>query len=1198
MKIKKLELLGFKSFVDRTVVHFDHDVLGIVGPNGCGKSNIVDAIRWSMGEMSAKHLRGKSMEDVIFNGSDSRAPSEFAEVTLTFENNDPSQIPLDYRDFPEIAVTRRLHRNGDSEYLLNRTQVRLKDITELFLGTGVGTKAYSIVEQGKIGLIVSAKPEDRRMLVEEAAGITKFKAKKKSAEKKMELTQQNLLRVSDILAEIDRNMGSLKRQAQKAERYVSYRQELEELSLYEASHRYLETTAWVKYEAGEVNALTDVAEKAKTELAAKEADLESLRLAAHAAESTLETATARHFGADNTVRAEQAAIERAADRIGSLAEREEQAGREAEDARDQAELIGSEREQLQEQLSSLEEDEANAADRLDAEDARLSELTGRLETADGQLAELRREEARLQSEVAASVAKLSTYGRRRDEAAGRRQKLLTEREGLEGQRFESGARAAQLAEELERLRSGKTTSVEERQGLEEGLVALKAESASAEKVFEQSRSEFQKKKSRLQALTELQNRLDGVGGGAKALLATKDATIVGFVADLLEAPAEHTAALAGYLGPQLSAVVVRDRDRGAALLADLQEKKKGRAIVVPETPLYAPPAPAKVPQIPGVYGRLAEIVSCKDLHRPLMEALLGDTLSVEDGATAIRAFDEGHPGPCATVHGMVYFRDGRITGGSGEDVAAGMLEMKREMRALAEETQLLEAAVTQAQTQHHELRGKVTETQVALEQARLVAHEGELALVRTEKDLRAAEGDKEKLERRLDQVLAELEDWQGKLGEVDDEQARAEEGLEAAQGLADDLARRREDAEFAAENWREQVDAQRQNVTEHKVRTAQSREKIAGARATIARLDKNAEELRQREQRLREEQRFSAMSRAETEAEKEEHRHLLLDALDAARDAEDALREAKNAYEEHRAALSAREAGLKELRQQADGARAALTQHEMKLREYMIALQHLREGVAQKFRGLRIETVVSDYHMRPPPDAETRARIAELAGLLERMGSVNLEAMKEYEEAEKRLAFYAEQKADLDAALADLEKAIQQMNRESKRLFKEAFDKINANFQVIFPKMFRGGRASLRLTTPEDMLETGIDILAQPPGKKLSSIELMSGGEKALTAVSLIFAIFLIKPSPFCILDEVDAPLDEANVARYNEMVREMTDQSQFILITHIKRTMQMVDVLYGVTMQESGVSKLVSVKMTEAGSGRKGRGILDQAVA
>jgi chromosome segregation protein len=382
------------------------------------------------------------------------------------------------------------------------------------------------------------------------------------------------------------------------------------------------------------------------------------------------------------------------------------------------------------------------------------------------------------------------------------------------------------------------------------------------------------------------------------------------------------------------------------------------------------------------------------------------------------------------------------------------------------------------------------------------------------------------------------------------------------------------------------------------VRIAGTREKLTAARGTLQRLARSTDELSERRRKLEEELAAGARAIGETAATLVIHKEKRGEALDRQRACAEELAEVRAVFEQFRNQLGEREAFLKDLRTRVDFTRDELTLHEMQLREKQMNMDHLLEAVAEKFRGLRLARVVGDFHLRPPPDESLRGRITELSTLIDRMGSVNLDAMREHEEAEKRFAFYSEQKADLEKALADLERAIQQMNRESKRLFEETFEAVNAKFQEIFPRMFRGGRASLRLTNPEDMLETGIDILAQPPGKKLSSIELMSGGEKALTAVSLIFAIFQIKPSPFCILDEVDAPLDEANVARYNEMVRSMTDRSQFILITHIKRTMQMVDVLYGVTMPESGVSKIVSVQLNEVSEKKKPAASSEAAVA
>ena len=449
--------------------------------------------------------------------------------------------------------------------------------------------------------------------------------------------------------------------------------------------------------------------------------------------------------------------------------------------------------------------------------------------------------------------------------------------------------------------------------------------------------------------------------------------------------------------------------------------------------------------------------------------------------------------------------------------------------------------------------------------------------------MRNAEAEADQHAKRIEAVTLELEELRHAIAEADAERAAAHEMLEQAREEWAAASAEIGEAEARAASSREQVKAQQELVMERKVLLASAREKLTAARGTLQRLTRSEAELSDRARRLDGELCEGARELGETAATLVKHKERLHAALEAARVAQAELVESRTAFDAFRTSLQEREAGLKDLRTRAQEARDALTHHEMALRERELAMDHLLAAVREKFRGLELGRVVGDYHLRPPPDGETRTRITELAGLIDRMGSVNLDAMREHEEAEKRYAFYTTQKADLDKALADLERAILQMNRESKKLFADTYTAVNRRFQELFPKMFRGGRAELRLTNPEDMLETGIDIVAQPPGKKLASIELMSGGEKALTAVSLIFAIFSIRPSPFCILDEVDAPLDEANVGRYCEAIREMTDRSQFILITHIKKTMQMVDILHGVTMGEPGVSRLVSVKVSDA---------------
>ncbi len=1187
MKIKKLELIGFKSFVDKTVVHFDHDVLGIVGPNGCGKSNIVDAIRWCMGEQSAKHLRGRSMEDVIFNGSDTRAGNEFAEVTLTFEN-DSGDVPVEYRDYPEIAVTRRLNRSGDSDYLINKTPVRLKDVTDLFLGTGAGTKAYSIVEQGKIGLIVTAKPEDRRLLIEEAAGITKFKSKKKQAERKMEMTQQNLLRVGDIIAEIERNLGSLKRQAAKAERYVSYRNELEDLQLHEASHRYLELIGWTKLYDGEVGRLTLESDQAKSDLAAREAELETVRLDAHVAEEALEQAQTAHFGAENEVRAEEAQLARAHDKIQAIRQREEAATLEVREIEEQRRLLVAEQEGVRGQVAILADDEAHQAESQAACEARFSELHGEHERASQHAFELRQALGKANSDIAACEAKLAGFERRRNEMQTRLEKLEAEREDLVTGEIELVAKGEQLTRDVEDLRAGKVMSAEEKQRHEETLATLRHDIIASERSLDEAKGELTRKRSRLHALSEMQARLEGVGVGVKALVATKDETLCGLVADRVEAPHELTPALAGLLGARLQDVVVKDLDRGLALLDRLAVEKRGRAAVIPLHPCYVAGKHGVLPPVDGVLGKLVEQLRYAPEDETLIHALVGDAIVVRDVEVARAVRAAVHDACVVTLDGTVLFPDGRIAGGTGEELAAGMLESKRETRELGEEVERLDLVVTERLGAHQALRGKIAETQAALDHARQAAHQGELALVHAEKDLRSTEAQLEAARKRLGTLAAESEELGVALGEAGAERDDAQRVLDEARAILADVTGKVGEAESLANAWRLQVDEQRQRVVEQKVHVAGTREKLTAARGTLTRLQRSTDELGERARRLDDELENGARSLGETAALMVAHKEKLGLALDTARAAEAVLAETRTTFDRHRTDLNERAVGLKDLRTRAEDAREALGTNEMALREKIIALQHLLETVAERFRGLHLPRVVGDYHLRTAPDDALSSRIHELAQLIERMGSVNLDAMREHEEAEKRYAFYTEQKADLDKALADLNRAIQHMNKESKKLFQETFEAVNLKFQEIFPRMFRGGRASLRLTNPDDMLETGIDILAQPPGKKLSSIELMSGGEKALTAVSLIFAIFQIKPSPFCILDEVDAPLDEANVARYNELIRSMTDRSQFILITHIKRTMQMVDVLYGVTMQESGVSRLVSVKLNEAAEKKK----------
>jgi chromosome segregation protein len=1186
MRIRKLEISGFKSFVDRTVVHFDEDVVGIVGPNGCGKSNIVDAIRWAMGEQSAKHLRGRSMSDVIFNGSESRGPHGLAEVTLTFDNSDPgtaSQLPLEYRDYAEIAVTRRLFRDGTSEYLINKTQVRLKDITDLFLGTGVGTKAYSIIEQGKIGLIVSARAEDRRMLIEEAAGITKYKARKKQAEQKMDQTRQNLLRVGDIVSEIERNLASLKRQAAKAERYVAYRNELEDLILHDAAHKLLEIVARNKHEEGARAEVAEREQKARAARDAREAELEVTRLATLECEERAEKAQNTAFAADNEVRTHEAESARARDRLRHLDERRAAATAERSDLHATVEKLLVERQELEQELASIEEEESREGELAIEEHERLEELRQGERTAEQEVAILRKRGAEAAAKVAAAEATLAGFDRRLEEMIRRREKLEDETGRLAFEAEDLETRRAALVTHTTELAEGKRTTAEERARLDAEMKSLRESAVTSDRSVDQAKNELSQKRSRLRALEELHARLEGVGAGVKSLLKTKDPALLGLVADRIEAPPELTAAFAGLLGDRLQCAVVSDVERGVELLGELARGNRGRASVIPARPRYVSGALAASLKGDGVIGALADRLLFAPEDEALARSLVGSAVLVESAEVALRIARSGAGATLVALDGTVVHPDGRISGGSGDAVAAGMVEQKREMRELHEIVAKKSDEVSALLEAQQALRLRMTEVGTALERARTEAHQGELALVTAEKDLKRAEEQLASVTRRRETVRGELEDLHESVDGASREQEQARAKLEAGRAGSEEVAGAIEHAERMAADWRERVLGQQSIVTDRKVRLARVRERANSARGTVERLRRSCDELRARIAKLDEERHECAKGAGEAAARIMLAREGLTAAVDRARAAHEALTEARRALDEARQALALREVDLKGLRQEVNESTELLRQHEMALQKLEIERTHLLEGVRERFRGLELATVVGDYHKRAPVDASHRSRIQELTELLDRMGPVNVDAVREHAEAQTRYKYYSEQQSDLEKALDDLEKAIAQMNRESKRLFKTTYDSINARFKALFPKMFRGGAAELRLTNPDDMLETGIEILAQPPGKKLGNIELMSGGEKALTAVSLIFAIFQHKPSPFCILDEVDAPLDEANVTRYNEAIRSMTDNSQFILITHIKRTMQSVDVLYGVTMQEPGVSKLVSVRVNES---------------
>ena len=1187
MRIKRLDICGFKSFMDRSVFTFGEGVTGVVGPNGCGKSNVVDAIRWVMGEQSAKNLRGRGMEDVIFNGSENKAPLNMAEVSLTFLIDETDTLPPQFAGLPEVTVTRRLFRNGDSEYLINKTTCRLLDITELFLGTGVGTRAYSIIEQGRVGLIVSAKPEDRRSLIEEAAGITKYKARRKAAERKMEATEANLVRVTDITSELEKRLDALQRQAKKAEKYRKLKTRMRDIELHSASHRFLELMAEQKMLVARLENLTGEERESLEKVRQLEEGIQARRAALEQEQAALQELTERAHGLESSARAD------AQDLAYWRKDLEETQARAAEA---QAELDGllARRAEVLETVAAREAELSGIAGAFKEDEVAMAvaqEELRRVTNAQVEVAlRLEQERAALVS-VAARLANhesnLVNLARQREDLEGRRARNRAEAEGLRQQEAQLEAARTEVAQRVEESRHAAAELAERKGQEEEALVRMREAFHENEIQVHALREELADKRSRLASQQELQQSYEGFDRGVRAVMVRAGAEaraqgIFGLVADVLSVPPRIERAVEAALGERLQHVVVESRDKGVELVEYLKGVSEGRGSFLP-VPLEAREPVLVDTAQPGVVCAALADVTCEEPLRPLVQLLLGDVVVVDDLAAA-RAYRSPGGAPCTvvTLEGEVFRPDGTVSGGSPEGAAAGALQKKREILELAQEVARVEERYNEILTRHYSLQKQMGAAEGLLKGLAKNQHQEELNLHGQEKDLQRASEDLSRLRERLQHLDSE----EGQLAHAhqalvhEEEQSRGE----VAHGQTDRQGREDRVRELGqeVERLKARADELGQELTGLRVKVAAGSERGEAARKELEALAARKAEVTTRVDRLEASVHEASVKLADLQAR--------IDGSAGARDERAAqLAAAQAELEARRAAHQAsggevrdQDAMLRELRGRLDGLTQGLSTISLRERELQLEMEHLASGIRER-HAVELHHALQDYHLHPTLAPEAEAELKDLRAQVERMGEINLTAIDEHAEVEKRYSYLEAQRKDLTDSMASLREAIQKIDATSRERFKQTFDVVNEKFQAVFPRLFGGGRASLILTNPTEAGgEPGIEIVAQPPGKKLQSVNLLSGGEKALTAVALIFGIFLIKPTPFCLLDEVDAPLDEGNVGRYNDMVKEMSGGSQFILITHNKRTMEVADTLYGVTMQEPGISKLVSVKLRE----------------
>ncbi|MBI3625806.1 MAG: chromosome segregation protein SMC [Candidatus Rokubacteria bacterium] len=1180
MRLEKIIVHGFKSFGEKTEFKILPGITAIVGPNGTGKSNVADAIRWALGEQSPKSLRGHRMEDVIFHGSASHKPLGLADVELIFANDGAISVP-----WSEVSVSRRLYRTGESEYLLNRTVCRLRDVLDLFVGTGVNPKAYALMDQERLNHVLTAKPLERRVFIEEAAGITRYKQQRVETVGKLDATRQNLQRVRDVMDEVKRQLGSLERQARKAQQYKTLHAEQRKLSLALLAADYLALGRQEAECRERMDGLRRQEEATRVRLSG---------LAAEEAAQRVQIQETEHRLSDlhQSVQKIQGEVER-------LLERREQMGIQIRELSEEDLRLQEEIRLMEERVRGLRADRATKERQLEEFVASQRERQGALEVLESELERLRGtllenrqrlEALRIDSVRAAGErAELTrSIGALRE----RESQLLRRRERLGEEAAATSAEARDLAESRGRLEILQKQIAEELSQLEARRSTLERELAAREGLRQRGQAELDElrltlaaRQSRREALERLEREREGYGAGVRAIFKDGSASaipgVLGTVADLLEVPSGLETAVEAVLGNRLQWVVVERFADAKAGVGHLAANGAGSATFLP---LETLPVENGLPRDEADLRWAARLVRSR--HAALLHYLLGRVAVVRnlDQAEALWRLN-GTTATFVTRTGEVLSPAGRLTGGraSSGEAEHSLLGRKRAIRELADESARLAEGVGVAQTCLERLEAEI----LALrgEQARLL------------ESIQSHAGRRLEQEKDLEQILREAGRLSGHLETLEVEERQLEEEAGAAAREREALERQVQAAteeerrlESTMVELRATVEASQESdtalageLTAGRVEWAALGERVEALRRELVHLDDVGEDLARRRSQAEARRRQLALRQADLSSERAEADER---ARQVAVDRDRLEGEERRIAREH-AELVARlqeiEATAGQEERALDQIREALHGLELQATEGRVRREELEQEGRRRFG---VEAIALGSHADPSADLEAvRSRLTELDANVAAMGPVNLVADEEYRELEERLAFLRSQHEDLVLSIKDLEKAIRGMTRTAQERFVQAFEAINGHFGQIFGRLFEGGRAELRLVEPEegeDALESGVELMAQPRGKRLQSVTLLSGGEKALTGLALLFAIFYFRPSPFCVLDEVDAPLDDANIHRFLRVLRELCQQTQFIVITHNRKTMEAVDVLYGITMEEPGLSRLVSVRLND----------------
>jgi chromosome segregation protein len=1218
MHLHSLELFGFKSFADKTIFDFHEGTTAIVGPNGCGKSNVLDAVRWVLGEQSAKSLRGEEMADVIFNGTDTRKPVGFAEVSLTLSDC-ATDLAVDWHD---VRVTRRVYRDGNSEYLLNKTPCRLRDIQNLFADTGVARAAYSMMEQGKIDMILSSRPEDRRAVFEEAAGITKYKTQKREALRKLEATDANLLRIGDVIKEVKRQIGSLQRQAGKARRYQALHADLRILDTHYSRKQLDSLEAELARCHAEIARLGESEEASRAKIDNSESQLAEHRRALEEVDeqiadgrSELQRLQSQIGGHQNRIqfnrqRAEELTelLERSRKDIAAAETKRAQQGKELEEAN-----------ALIEKTSQL----------LQAKEAELAKLTGLISKSrsersahDAKLEALRSSRSKNEKRIAELEDDISGLAIRRD-ATGET------RRDLDAAISEARATRDKVRKELAAARAASETGQKNldllKRKLQAGEKTLQEQQhrlASTEKSLIEIEHALAEKESRLEILHQLNEEGEGLAQGSQALLKGLDdpsriqPALAGALVSNLDVDPEFIAAIEAALGRNLQAIVLKDAQLTPEIIATLKEKKIGQAaLVLPGLSNSSPKTQTTLPQEALAWA--GEKVKAPDSLAPLVARLLHNVAIFRDLDAALSFKKHGKDCAVATLAGEFISAEGIVFGGSRDASADSLLQRKARMSVLsaeyAEVRRQRDALLQERDAANailEKANGEVEETRRQYESANR-----EQATL--DNRILFLERESQESEQKIDQLRSEQTVLAKQIQTADDRIAKLEEELASERAALEAQQNQQMEIQGAHENATKREDEATEQLNELRLALATERQRyenlIAQRQPMTAREAELAETIAARQVEIANfEKRLATQSQesksAEAAIEKQNAECAELEATVAALTDQRA---------EHSRAMNEMESKLRATRNSLNELHDLRSKHQVRETQLQMQTDNLAEHISRRYQVSLREVVSDQTAFEKTLRAQLKRRqggsgvasadanngdeaaskseamdvsleqidlqklIRDLTTQLDNMGPVNLDAVHEYDELEERYKFLEGQNNDLTNSRRELLDVIAQINSTTRKLFAETFSQVRINFREIFAELFGGGRADLSLVDENDPLNCGIEISAKPPGKQLQSVSLLSGGERAMTAVALLFAIYMVRPSPFCILDEVDAPLDEGNINCFTRMLDRFVKQSQFIIMTHNKRTIAKADVLYGVTMEERGVSRLVGMKLT-----------------